>query len=86
MKTYKGMQSICAINILFLFFVLFHKRHYRYFMLRLLCLSKYAAKGKLLTCNMHHCNMQPNHRNNRYRMRAPIFSQSKICLHKMAAM
>ena len=26
------------------------------------------------------------HRNNRYRMRAPIFSQSKICLHKMAAM
>ncbi len=24
------------------------------------------------------------HRNNRHRMRAPIFSQSKICLHKMA--
>ncbi len=26
-----------------------------------------------------------HHRNNRYRMRAPIFSQSKICFHKMAA-
>ena len=26
------------------------------------------------------------HRNNRYRMRAPIFSQYKFCLHKMAAM
>ena len=25
-----------------------------------------------------------SHRNNRHRMRAPIFSQSKICLHKMA--
>ena len=25
-----------------------------------------------------------HHRNNRHRMRAPIFSQSKICLHKMA--
>ncbi len=25
-----------------------------------------------------------DHRNNRHRMRAPIFSQSKICLHKMA--
>ena len=24
------------------------------------------------------------HRNNRYRMRTPIFSQVKICLHKMA--
>ena len=25
-----------------------------------------------------------DHRNNRYRMRTPIFSQVKICLHKMA--
>ena len=24
------------------------------------------------------------HRNDRYRMRTPIFSQVKICLHKMA--
>ena len=24
------------------------------------------------------------HRNNRYRMRTPIFPQVKICLHKMA--
>ncbi len=29
-------------------------------------------------------HMGSTHRNNRHRMRAPIFSQSKICLHKMA--
>ena len=28
--------------------------------------------------------MISDHRNNRYRMRTPIFSQVKICLHKMA--
>ena len=28
--------------------------------------------------------LNAGHRNNRHRMRAPIFSQSKICLHKMA--
>ena len=32
-----------------------------------------------------HCfPLRMNHRNNRHRMRASIFSQSKICLHKMA--
>ncbi len=30
------------------------------------------------------CSVCMTHRNNRHRMRAPIFSQSKICLHKMA--
>ena len=38
------------------------------------------------TSNLNQSGLHLNHRNNRYRMRAPIFSESKICLHKMAAM
>ncbi len=37
-----------------------------------------------LTTNQIHPDSWIIHRNNRHRMRAPIFSQSKICLHKMA--
>ena len=40
--------------------------------------SGIGAIRKLKSC------VDRNHRNNRHRMRAPIFSQSKICLHKMA--
>ena len=35
-------------------------------------------------CEIYGSVLVNEHRNNRHRMRAPIFSQSKICLHKMA--
>ncbi len=38
---------------------------------------------KFVSARISHYACWP-HRNNRHRMRAPIFSQSKICLHKMA--
>ncbi len=48
-------------------------------------LSKVLCNTVFLTLiNMQNFRLSYNHRNNRHRMRAPIFSQSKICLHKMA--
>ena len=46
-----------------------------------------ASKQRNLSCKtktMNNLWSQLGHRNNRYRMRTPIFSQSKICRHKMA--